>query len=154
MWHRAKAPSVLPEELSRGATVLSLSSRTVPEVVEGAGKCKGKKHVCTESPGRRGWAGLSSRGLLSLCCRDGPCPARAGFLCPGMAEGWGAAVLLRGALREAARMHFIRAGKQSRGCFWLQESHERTRLDNHEERDGGEQASSPTPPLSCPCLPL
>lgn len=48
---------------------------------------------------------------------------------------------------EAARMHFSRAGRQSRGCSWLQESHERTRLDNHEESDGGEQASSPTPLL-------
>lgn len=64
-----------------------------------------------------------------------------------MAEGWGAAILLQGALREAARMHFVRTGKQSHGCFWLQESHERTRLDNHEECDGGEQASSPTSPL-------
>lgn len=44
-------------------------------------------------------------------------------------------------------MHFIRAGKESRGCSWLQECRERTRQDNHEECDGGEQASSPTPPL-------
>lgn len=146
MWHRAKAPLVLPEELSQGATALSLSSRTVPEVVEGAGKCK--EHVCTEPPGWRGWA--EHPGVY---CLGGPCPAGAGqggFSLPRHGrgtEGQGAAILLQGALREAARMHFIRAGKQSCGCFWLQEPHERTRLDNHEERDGGEQASSPTPPL-------
>lgn len=51
----------------------------------------------------------------------------------------------------AVRMHFIRAGEQGCGYFWLQESHQAMRRDNHEECDGGEQASSPTPPLpSCP----
>lgn len=51
----------------------------------------------------------------------------------------------------AARMHFIRAGERGRGWFWLQESHQGTRLDNHEECDGGEQSSSPD--TSSPLLP-
>lgn len=49
------------------------------------------------------------------------------------------------------RMHFIGAGEWNSGCFWLQAPLQGTRLDNHEECDGEEQASSPPPPLpSCP----
>lgn len=71
MWHRAKAPSVLPEELSQGATVPSLCSRTAPEVVEGAGKGEEEEeHVCTEPPGWRGWAEHPG-----VHCLGGPCPA-------------------------------------------------------------------------------
>lgn len=73
--------------------------------------------------------------------------------CPGWVlpcPEWGESTRVLG-WHAAARMHFIRAGEWGRGCFWLQESHQGMRLDNHEECDGGEQASSPTPPLpSCP----
>lgn len=53
----------------------------------------------------------------------------------------------------AVRMHFIGAGEWDCGCFWLQAPLQGTRLDNHEERDGGEQASSPPPPLPSHPLP-
>lgn len=100
--------------------------------------------VCTEPPGWAEHPGVTAWVVPALQEQE---QGRRGFLCPGTAEGGGAAILLQGTLKEAARMHFTRAGKQSRGCSWLQECHERTRLDNHEECDGGEQASSPTPPL-------
>lgn len=51
------------------------------------------------------------------------------------------------------RMHFIGAGEWGSGCFWLQASLQGTRLDNHEECDGGEQASPPPPPLPSHPLP-
>lgn len=83
MWHRTKAPSVLPEELSQGATVPSLCSRTAPEVVEGAGEGEEEEHVCTEPPGW--WAGLSTPGFIAWVV-----PALLlGFSLPGHGRGMG-----------------------------------------------------------------